>query len=226
MFNEARVLAIIPARGGSKGLPRKNIVELAGKPLIAWTIEAAKRSKYIDRFILSSDDLEIIEVAKTWGCEVPFIRPAALAGDDAPGIGPVLHAIQELSGYDLVVLLQPTSPLRTSEDIDAAIELCVSKNAPACVSVTECKQHPYLVFSRTANGCLLPFLEVGEKRNRRQDFPGAFILNGAVYVAQKKCLEVSRTFLVEETVSYIMPSDRSIDIDTAEDLRLTEYLLS
>lgn len=122
MINNKKILAIIPARGGSKGLPRKNIRELAGKPLIAWTIEAGRKSKYIDRLIVSSEDFEIIEVAKKYGAEIPFVRPKHLAEDESLGLDPVFHALRELPGYDIVVLLQPTSPLRLTEDIDACIE--------------------------------------------------------------------------------------------------------
>lgn len=145
----SKILAIIPARGGSKGVPRKNIRELAGKPLIAWTIEEAKKSKYIDRLILSTEDDEIIEVAKQYGCEVPFKRPIELAQDDTPGIDPVLHAIEQCPGYDYVVLLQPTSPLRTVDDIDGCIEQLLSSDGTNfCVSVTEPEKSPYWMYTR------------------------------------------------------------------------------
>ena len=121
MIEGKKVLAVIPARGGSNGVPRKNIIDVGGKPLIAWTIEEARKSKYIDRLILSSDDREIIEIAKRWGCEVPFEQPAEMARDGTPGIAPVLHAIEMLPDYDYVVLLQPTSPLRQVEDVDGCI---------------------------------------------------------------------------------------------------------
>ena len=124
--NMPKVLAVIPARGGSKGLVRKNILDLAGIPLIAWTIEAAKRSKYIDRVVLSSDDDEIMAVAKHYGCEVPFRRPSALASDDAASLDVLFHAIEKVPGYDYVILLQPTSPLRTFTDIDSAFEMMMS----------------------------------------------------------------------------------------------------
>ncbi len=122
MIDEKKILAVIPARGGSKGVPRKNIRDLAGKPLIAWTIEAAKKSKYIDRLILSSEDPEIIAVAKSYGCEVPFVRKIELAQDDTPGIEVVLDAVQRCLGYTHVLLLQPTSPFRTHKHIDDLIE--------------------------------------------------------------------------------------------------------
>jgi CMP-N,N'-diacetyllegionaminic acid synthase len=127
MIGERKVLGLIPARGGSKGVARKNIREVRGKPLIAWTIEEARRSIYLDRLVLSSEDTEIMEIARSFGCEVPFRRPEELAADDTPGIDPVLHALRELPGFDYVALLQPTSPLRTAEDIDGCIERCVAK---------------------------------------------------------------------------------------------------
>lgn len=119
-IDKSKVLALITARGGSKGLPRKNVLQVAGRPLIAWTIEAALKSNIVDRVVLSSDDNEIIETAKSWGCSVPFRRPAHLANDTASSMQVVLHALEQLPGFDYVILLQPTSPLRTASDIDAA----------------------------------------------------------------------------------------------------------
>lgn len=226
MIQGKSVLAIIPARGGSKGVPRKNIRTLAGKPLIAWTIEEAKKSRYVDRLILSSDDPEIIRVAGAWGCEAPFVRPPELARDDTPGIDPVLHALRELPGYDYVVLLQPTSPLRAVEDIDGALELCLAKNARACVSVTEPDKSPYWMFSRDNDGRLRPLIDTGEIAGRRQDLPKVYVINGAVYVAESGWLAESRSFLAKETVGYEMPKERSADIDTEQDLLCVEALFS
>lgn len=223
MINGKSVLAVIPARGGSKGVPRKNIRQVAGRPLIAWTIEAAKRSSYIDRLVLSTDDPEIIEVAKAWGCEVPFVRPAELAQDHTPGIEPVLHALDTLSGYHYVVLLQPTSPLRTTLDIDRCISLCDERNAHACVSVTEPRHHPHWMFTLDATQCLHPLVE--QRASRRQDLPELFALNGAVYVAIPANLRLSRSFIGENTVAYLMPAVRSIDIDSEDDMRLADCLL-
>ena len=223
MINGKSVLAVIPARGGSKGVPRKNIREIAGKPLIAWTIEAAKKSAYIDRLVLSSDDAEIIEVAESWGCEAPFVRPADLARDDTPGIDPVLHALKELPGYDYVVLLQPTSPLRTEEDIDGCIARCEEKLAPACVSVTEPAHHPQWMFTLDEAEVLAPISE--QRGVRRQDLPAVYALNGAVYVAQSAALFETRSFLGEGAHGYVMPFSRSIDIDTEQDLALATCLL-
>lgn len=152
MIDNKRVLAIIPARGGSKGVTRKNIRNLAGMPLIAWTIEEAKKSKYIDRLILSSEDNEIIETAKEYGCDIPFVRPVHLAEDTTSGIEPVLHALKEIVGYDYVILLQPTSPLRIVEDIDGCIENLIETKSPACVSVTEPTNSPYWMYTVNSEG--------------------------------------------------------------------------
>jgi N-acylneuraminate cytidylyltransferase len=217
MIDGKTVLAVIPARGGSKGLPRKNIREAGGKPLIAWTIEVAQDSRYIDRLILSSDDPEIISVARSFGCDAPFVRPAALAQDDTPGIDPVLHAVNVLPGYDYIVLLQPTSPLRNRDDIDGCIEKIVKQQANACVSVAEAEKNPHWMFRIDDAERLHPFIE-GEVVARRQDLPKVYVLNGAVYVAQCEWLLRNRTFLTAETMAYLMPGARSLDIDTEHDM--------
>ncbi|ATW25676.1 cytidylyltransferase domain-containing protein [Candidatus Formimonas warabiya] len=224
MINNQKILGLIPARGGSKGVPRKNIRHVAGKPLIAWTIEEAKKSKYIDRLILSSEDEEIIKVAKTLGCEVPFVRPAELARDETPGIDPVLHALKFLPGYDYIVLLQPTSPLRSVLDIDGCLENCVFHNANACVSVSEVEKSPYWMYEIDANCCLKPIIKMEKPFTRRQDLPRVFALNGAVYVARIEWLLGKKSFLSEETTAFIMPRERSFDIDTKFDLRLVESI--
>ena len=227
MIDGKSVLAIIPARGGSKGLPGKNIKPLSDKPLIAWTIEEAKKSEYIDRLILSSEDKEIISIAKRYGCEVPFIRPQELARDDTPGIESVFHAIQTLpEKYDYVVLLQPTSPLRTVQDIDGCIAYCIQKKAPCCVSVTEPDKSPYWMFHMNSGGRLKPFSERKDNfSRRRQELPEVFALNGAVYVADTEILKEKKTFIQKETVGFLMPKLRSVDIDTELDFMLAEFLL-
>jgi N-acylneuraminate cytidylyltransferase len=219
------VLAIIPARGGSKGVPRKNIRDVAGKPLIAWTIEEANKSRYIDRLVVSTDDQEIADIAMQWGGDVPFMRPDELAQDDTPGIAPVIHMLTTIQpAYELVVLLQPTSPLRTVEDIDGAINLMIARKANACVSVVEPDKSPYWMYSLTRSGKLLPLLSGNYAC--RQDIPSVYALNGAVYVAEINWLISMQTFITEETVAFIMPKERSIDIDTNIDLILANELLS
>lgn len=225
MIGDKTVLAVIPARGGSKGVIRKNIREVAGKPLIAWTIEEANKSKYIDRIILSSDDDEIIAVARELGCDVPFVRPAELSMDDTPGVDPVIHAIQALPGYDYVVLLQPTSPLRKINDIDGCIELCINKQVNSCVSVTEPDKSPFWMFTIDDNDLMHPLLEKTTLILRRQNLPPVYALNGAVYMADTKAIIVNRSFITNETVAYRMSKNNSIDVDTEVDLLIADVLL-
>jgi CMP-N,N'-diacetyllegionaminic acid synthase len=226
MLDGQTILAIIPARGGSKGIPLKNVREVGGKPLIAWTITEAKKSKLIDRLILSSDDDQIIKVAQEYGCEAPFVRPPELALDDTPGIEPVLHAIGSLSKqYDYVVLLQPTSPLRSVEDIDNCIGDCIVAGGSAGVTVTPSEQSPYWMYSIAENGCMIPIVKATSHYQRRQDLPTAYVLNGAVYVARTKWLQQTRDFLTAETRAIIMPAERSIDIDTEQDLERVNRIL-
>lgn len=217
MIDSRKVLGLIPARGGSKGVPRKNIRPAAGKPLIAWTVESALRSALLDRLVLSSEDPEIMEIGARLGCDVPFQRPSELARDDTPGMDPVLHAIDQLPGYHYIVVLQPTSPLRNTDDIDRCLRLCVASSAPACVSVVKCSEHPYLMFSADPRFRLRRLIPAAAEFNRRQDYPDFYRLNGAVYVAEIAWLRQTRTFLSDETVGFEMPSERSLDIDTEQD---------
>lgn len=227
MYKGKKILAIIPARGGSKGVPRKNIKMLAGKPLIAWTIEEAKKSKFIDMCIVSTEDDEIKAVAEEWGGNVSFMRPAELAQDDTPGIEPVLHAIKMMLGYDFVVLLQATSPLRTVEDIDGAIAYCLDNDCESCVSVTEAEHSPYWMYRLDEQSCLRPILKVEKEESyQRQKLPKVYQLNGAVYVASIAFLQREREFIGEETLGYVMPQERSYDIDTMVDFEVTEILLT
>ncbi|MED4911295.1 acylneuraminate cytidylyltransferase family protein [Brevibacillus centrosporus] len=225
MIQGKLVLALIPARGGSKGVPRKNIRSLGGKPLIAWTIEEAKKSAYIDRVVLTSDDAEIIQVSKDLGCEVPFVRPKELAQDDTPGITPVLHAMENLPGYDYIILLQPTSPLRKAEDIDGCILHCIEQKANVCVSVTEQEKSPYWMYQMNAMGQLDPLLS-SPGYARRQETPPVYTLNGAIYVANTSWLQEKQTFLSDETLGYVMSKERSIDIDTELDFIVADSLLA
>lgn len=223
MIGNKKILAVIPARGGSKGVKNKNIRDLAGQPLIAWTIIEAKKSKYIDRLILSSEDPHIIEVAKKYGCEVPFVRPMELAQDNTPGIDPVLHAIQEIPGYDYVLLLQPTSPLRTVDDIDACLEKCDQAQAPACVSFKEAEESPYWMYHLEVEDRIAPLLTHEPNFVRRQDLPIVYLINGAIYVANTAWLRHKKTFISNETLGFVMSLKNSIDIDSELDLKTAEY---
>lgn len=220
-----RLLAIISARGGSKGVPRKNIRPLGGKPLIAWTIDAAKQASCIDRLIVSTEDEEIASLALDLGADVPFMRPSELAADDAPGVAPVLHAISELAGYDWVLLLQPTSPLRSAGDIDGIWNFCQERSAASAVSVCEVGKHPYWMYQFDAARRLKPFSEGSPYVLRRQDLPQAYALNGALYLAKADWLVKRGNFIGSETLGYVMPPERSVDLDTPQDWRWVEFLI-
>jgi CMP-N-acetylneuraminic acid synthetase len=220
-----KVLGLIPARGGSKGIPRKNVRTIAGKPLIAWTIEAALRSSGLAKVIVSTDDDEIAAAARAVGAEVPFRRPAELAADNTPGVEPVLHAIDQLPEHDAVLLLQPTSPLRTAGDIDALLAVAERTGAPSIVSVCEPDHHPAWMY-RLGDGAVLEPLMPSPVVARRQDLPTAYALNGAMYFAHCNWLRLNRAFLGPETVGHPMPPERSVDIDTWFDWRLAEMLLA
>ncbi len=227
MIDGKRILAIIPARGGSKGIKNKNIAALAGKPLLQWTIEAAKKSKYVDRIVLSSDDPEIQGIAELLGCEVPFTREAHLATDEASTIDVLVDVLERVAGFDVVVLLQPTSPLRTAEDIDSCLNLMMQDGAPSVVSLCEVEDHPALVVKFQNENQITPFLPHPSSQSlRRQDLPGAFRLNGAVYAAKIHWLFRERSFTAQGSVGFVMPKRRSIDIDDCDDLFTAEQLLS
>ena len=227
MLGDKSVLAVIAARGGSKGLPGKNLADAGGKPMIAWSIESAKRSQYIDRLILSSDDTDIIDVAKKWGCEAPFVRPKELAGDTARIEDALIHALDTLEEqYDYLVLLQATSPLRIAEDIDSCLEICRDTGAPACVTVTQPSKSPYWMYRIADDGAMEPLLDDDARQSRRQDLPAIYCLNGAVYVAEVSWFRDVKSFVSPKTRAHVMPPERSVDIDERRDLLLLRAMLA
>jgi len=219
-----KVLGLIPARGGSKGIPRKNIKAMAGKPLIAWTIETALKSRLLASVVVSTDDQEIGEVARSYGAQTPFMRPAELARDDSPGVDPVLHALETLPEFDAVLLMQPTSPLRTVDDIDGCIRLAERVEAGCVVSVSEPSQHPYWMYRLDPEQHLQPFV-AAKHVTCRQDLPPVYAANGALYFARREWLQCRRTFIAADTVGYVMPVERSVDLDSPLDWKLAELLL-
>lgn len=226
MIGEQTVLGLIPARGGSKGVRRKNLRQVGAKPLIAWTIEAAQAARTIDAVVLSSDDPEIIETARRLGCAAPFVRPAELAADTTETLPVVRHALGMLDRrFDLVVLLQPTSPLRTGADIDAAVALFARSGADSCVSVCLVDKTPWWMYRLGQGNVMIPLLE-GPIPARRQDAPPVYALNGAVYVARSADLLAGRGFVLDNTVAYVMPKERSLDIDSELDLRTMDMIIS
>ena len=215
------ILGLIPARGGSKGVPRKNVRQLAGKPLIAWTIEAALDAPSLDRVVVSTDDEEIAEIARAHGAEVPFLRPAELARDETADLPVYRHALAELGEPDSVAWLRPTAPLRAAEDIEAALGLLGETGADTVRSVTEAEHSPYLM-GRLDGGRLVPLL--GDVPERRQLLPLVYRLNGAVDVV--RCSSVGDVLFGGDVRAYVMPAERSVDVETELDLLLAEANLN
>ncbi len=229
-MTEPRVLAVIPARGGSKGVPRKNIRPLAGKPLIAHTLLAAQAAERVDRLLVSTDDEEIAAVARAWGGDAPFLRPAALSGDRAAQIDVVVHALQQaeaLDGlrYTHVILLQPTAPLRTAADIDASLSLLLESGCDSVVSYTPVESaHPFYMVT-LEDGRPRPLLEMPPGLTARQQYPPVYRRNGAIYATRREVL-LGGSFYGQDQRAYIMPPERSVNIDSLFDFELAEFLLS
>ena len=223
-------LALVVARGGSKGIPRKNLRPVGGQPLIVHTLLAARASRLLSRTILSTDDPEIADIAGQHGTEVPFMRPSELARDDSHIMDVTLHALEWLErgeGYcpERVMLLQPTSPFRTAEDIDGAIRMALEADAPAVVSVCEARRHPCLAKRLEADGSLRPFVDSDLQTRRRQELPPAYDLNGAIYLVRREILCSERSWCPRGARAYVMPPERSLDVDSPWDLRLADLLM-
>jgi N-acylneuraminate cytidylyltransferase len=228
-------LGVIAARGGSKGFPGKNLCRLAGLPLIVHTILAAQQSRILDGFLVTTDDPAIAEAARAAGASVPFMRPPELATDDIPVWPAVLHATEQwekMAGRsaDAVVLLQPTSPLRTAGDIDGCITRFRDSEADICSSVTAPHDSPYFNMVEPVPGeqdLIRPCSPLMLNRSRRQEAPPVYVLNGAVYVVRRDVLQgLENQFRIGRNVSYEMPRARSVDIDGPDDLEFAEWLLS
>ena len=218
------LLALIPARGGSKGIPRKNIRSFCGKPLLQWSIDVALAAPSVDRIVVSTDDAEIATLARAGGAEVPFVRPFDLASDTASGIVPVLHALEQLPEVTDVLLLQPTSPMRRVADVEAAIAMHRKASSFAVVSVTQCNKHPAWMFGLSPNQILQP-LSTRSDSSCRQQMPSTYVLNGAIYLASRSFLERELGFLTPETLGYVMAPEQSVDIDTLLDWQWGEFLM-
>ncbi|MBI59955.1 acylneuraminate cytidylyltransferase [bacterium] len=213
-----KVLAIIPARGDSKGFPKKNIALLNGLPLIAWTIQASLKSKYICKTLVTSDSEEILDISNHYGAEV-LKRPDEYATDSSSSEDVVRHTLSSLKQeFDYIILLQPTSPLRNAEDIDAAFELFFGSKATSLISVCEVDNKLYKAFKEDANGYLSGISNNQYPFMRRQDLPKAFMSNGAIYIVEVDSFLKNNSFYSNKTVSYQMPEERSVDIDSKEDL--------
>lgn len=227
MYKEKTFLAIIPARGGSKRLPRKNVLDLGGKPLIAWSVEAAKESKYIDNVVVSSDDDEILSVARSYDAQI-LKRPAGLASDKATTMDALVHAIEHIQQtYDYIIVLQPTSPLRDSKDIDGAIEYLFEKEAKSIVSVCEMEHSPLWANTLPNDNSMHSFLKDEILNKRSQDLQQYYRLNGAIYICQTETLMKEKSFFLKENIyAYIMQQHKSIDIDTKIDFDFAQFLIN
>ena len=228
---KSSILALIPARGGSKRLHSKNLRGLGGVPLVSWSIRAARASAVVETTCVSTDDPEIARVAADDGAEVPFLRPAELATDTASSFEVAVHAIEHyriVAGkeYDYLMLLQPTSPFRTSADIDAAFGLLESRGAENVVSVCMAEHHPLWCNTLPKDLSLANFLSDDLKNRRSQDLPTYYRLNGAIYLCLVERLLLEKTFIFSRaSYAYVMPRERSVDIDTEMDLAFAEFLL-
>ena len=225
------MIAIIPAREGSKGLPGKNILPFCGKPLIAWTIEAALACKSLDRVIVSTDSEDIAETARTYGAEVPGLRPKVLALDNSSAIDVYIYLWEKLTGKVKsepvpFVVLQPTSPLRTTEDINKAVKLFHEKRADSVISVSEASHPPVWAKKIDENGILKDYFKTADSLANRQQIPFAYMPNGAIFILTKSLVTDKRTYYSDKTYPYIMPFERSIDIDTIWDFRIAEHIMS
>ena len=227
-----KTLAIIPARGGSKGVPRKNIKDLSGKPLIAWTIESALQVEGIDKLIVSTDDQEIKNVALKWGAEVPFTRPEELAGDKAKAIPVLQHAVTFLEeqgqSFDAVMMLQPTSPMRLAKDIEACLGMMqADQSCTSVISVTGVGEYHPARMKYLEKGVLVdpPFCESYENQPR-QELEPMYIRSGAIYLVRRKVLMEEHSLKGRRSLGYVMPKERSVNIDAPFDFELAEWLMS
>lgn len=221
------ILGVIPARGGSKGILHKNIRDMRGKPLIAHTIEKAKQSRYIDRLIVSTDDPKIADVARSYGAEVPFLRPAELASDSSRAIDAIKHALETMEDldckrYEYIIYLEPTSPNRSVEDIDNATDLFLHSDADSLASVVEATQYHPILMKTIENGYLKPIYKDEPEGMPRQEYtPRAYMRNGAVYIFRRKNV-LQRILWGQTILPYVMPIERSACIDDMNDWYLAE----
>ena len=225
MYKDKSFLAIIPARGGSKRLPRKNILDLNGKPMIAYSIEAGLKSKYIDKVVVTSDDNEILNISEKYGADI-ISRPNYLASDTATSFDAIKHTLENIEKYDYIILLQPTSPLRTSKQINEAIELLDKKGADAIVSVSEMEHSPLWSNTLDDNLSMKNFLKDEILNKRSQDLDTYYRLNGAIYICKVDILLEQKSFFLKDNIfAYVMDRGNSIDIDEKIDFDFVSLLL-
>mgnify|MGYP001292195073 CR=1 FL=1 len=233
MTSKKKILAITLARGGSKSVPRKNIKEICGKPLIAYTIEEALKSKYIDDFIVSTDDVEIKQIAESFGANVPFLRPSTLSNDQSSSASALIHAtefMENMNGfeYDFIVELMCTNPLKNSQDIDKIIEKASEENAQSVIAVHKLDDHHPARIKKIINDRIVDFCVDEPNEARRQDLrPFAYIRSGSIYCMRRDFLmEKGMRYGGEDSRPYILPENRAINIDTPNDFMLAEFIIA
>lgn len=231
MFKNHKILCLINARGGSKGVPGKNIRPMRGKPLIGYSIECAKKSGMIDHIIVSTDDRAIADVATSFGADVPFLRPAELATDKAKQIDAMIHAVGFLEGqgdrFDYICILQPTCPLRAVDDVDGALELLISSSADSVITVTDVGgRHPRTLYTKDSGQRLAPYLQSDAAGVLRQDFEDLYWRTGAVYAMKRDVLMNQRSLYGTDIRGYVMPEERCFNIDSPFDWDLCEAYMA
>lgn len=221
------VLAIVPARGGSKGIPKKNLLKLRGKSLVEHAIRVGMECSLVDKLVLSTDDPEIAQVGQEAGAIVPFLRPARLAGDNVKTVDVVLHLLDQMKEpVEFVLLLQPTAPVRTAGNVLEAIQLLINNpDADAVISVVPLEEPHPLKIKKISGKWLVPYIDDGNSEIPRQLLPKAYKLNGAIYAIRVKSLKEQKTFLPDKSLPYVMPQETGVNIDTLLDFMLINMLL-
>lgn len=232
MSETFNVLGIIPARGGSKGIPRKNLVDVAGKPLIAWSIESGLQSSRLSTLIVSTEDEEIARVSVEYGAKVPFMRPAELSTDGAHSLPVVQHAIDAMEAldgctYDIIVLLQPTTPARTVADIDHGVDLLIESGADSVISVVDVgANHPLRMMQILDDGHLVNYVDQGFTDMRpRQELPPVYIRSGDLYIVRRHVVMEMNALVAQDCRAVVIPEDRAVNIDIRADLERARELL-
>lgn len=221
MYKKKKILALIPARKGSKEIRSKNLKLFKKKPLVSLAILSAQKSKFIDKVVVSTDSLAIKKISEKYGANDPYMRPKYLATDKSETINVVLHLLDNIDEYDYLVLLQPTSPLRNHHDIDKCIKLIINSNKKSLVSLCQNVNHPNLTYSIKKN---IMYKLTKNHMSRRQDAKSFYSVNGAIYIADIKWLKKNKKLFDDKSIPYLMPFERSIDIDNKIDWKIAELL--
>ena len=231
MYKNKTFLAIIPARGGSKGLPGKNIKNLCGKPLIAWSIESGLKSNYIDKVMVTTDDEEIATISKNYGADVPFLRPCEFSTDIATSFDVIRHTLNYYKNklnkkFDYIVLLEPTSPLREVSDIDNAIEKLLNSTADSIVGICKTEdQNPAFLVHKSPNEYISGYEQKEMRVLRRQDIRNVYFFEGTIYISKTDILKEKETFYHSNTIGYVVPKYKSLEIDDMDDFIMVEAIM-